>query len=277
MKPSLSLFPDLKRWAVLLLATATSLASTLSPVHAQNANDALHHISSQQTTTRSVPVVPNDTYGAGWLHRRLFGSRYRELWGTSIEVEVLDLSAYAGGLTLIRGGGMGQSKTLHLQGADGRRYVFRPVNKTILLPEIYNGSIIESIVQDIKVSSFHPAAALVVASLAEALDILHVTPKMYVMPDSPRLDSLRELYAGELGQLEERPDEKTEENPGFAGARTVAGTDRLLEHLQENSHHRVDAVAHLKVRLFDIVLGDRNRHLDQWRWARYDEGPLHLW
>ncbi|MCH8247760.1 MAG: BamA/TamA family outer membrane protein [Bacteroidetes bacterium] len=277
MMLSLSLFPSLKRWALTFLITVTSLSLTFSPVQAQTVSKEAHSNSSPATTKRRVRVVANDTYRAGWLHRFLFGSKYRDVWATPIEVEVLDLSVYAGGLTLIRGGGMGQSKTLHLRGADGRRYVFRPVNKEILLPEIFDRSIIQSVIQDLKVSAFHPAAALVAAPLSEALDILHVTPRLYVMPDAPPLDSLSEFYAGMLGQLEERPDDENEKVPGFAGAKRVAGTERLLEHLQESSYHRVDATAVLKVRLFDILLGDRDRHFDQWRWARYDEGPLHIW
>lgn len=277
MTLSLSLFQNVNRWALTILITATSLSLTVSLAQAQILSKEAHSNSSPPTTKPRVRVVANDTYRAGWLHRFLFGSKYRNVWATPIDVEVLDLGEYAGGLTLIRGGGMGQSKTLHLRGADGRRYVFRPVNKEILLPEIFDRSIIQAVIQDLKISAFHPAAALVVAPLSEALDILHVTPRLYVMPDVPPLDSLSEFYGGMLGQLEERPDDENEKVPGFAGAKRVAGTERLLEHLKESSYHRVDAAAVLKVRLFDILLGDRNRHFDQWRWARYDEGRLHIW
>ncbi|GMQ80793.1 MAG: hypothetical protein BMS9Abin05_0222 [Rhodothermia bacterium] len=274
MTHSISYFSILKRWGLTLLIATMSVSTAFSPAQAQIVSKEAR---STPTTTQRVRLVANDTYLAGWLHRFFYGSKYREVWATPVEVDVLDLGEYAGGLTLIRGGGMGQSKTLHLQGANGRRYVFRPVNKEILLPEMFDRSIIQSVVQDLKVSAFHPAAALIVAPLSEALDILHVTPRLYVMPDAPPLDSLSQLYAGMLGQLEERPDDETDRNPGFAGAKRVAGTDRLLEHLKESSYHRVDAAAVLKVRLFDILLGDRDRHFDQWRWARYDEGPLHIW
>lgn len=266
-----------QRWAVLLLLTATIGPLTVRPIQAQTVNQAAQPTSSPQITTPRVRVVANDTYRAGWLHRIFFGTKYREVWATPFEVDVLDLDSYAGGLTLIRGGGMGQSKTLHLQGADGRRYVFRPVNKEILLPAQFDGTIIKSVIQDLKVSSFHPAAALAAAPLSEALDILHVTPHMYVMPAVPPLDSLSNLYSDMLGQLEERPDDENELVPGFAGAKKIIGTDRLLEHLEESSLHRVDAVSLLKVRLFDIYLGDRDRHWDQWRWARFDDGLDHVW
>ena len=36
---------------------------------------------------------------AGWFHRWLLGTHYRDLWATPVEVEQLDLSRFAGGLT----------------------------------------------------------------------------------------------------------------------------------------------------------------------------------
>src|SRR2546422_5138593 len=44
---------------------------------------------------------------------RLFlGAHYRDLWGTPVEVEVLDLSRFAGGLTPTGCGGRRQTKVL---------------------------------------------------------------------------------------------------------------------------------------------------------------------
>ena len=48
-------------------------------------------------TTRAA--VAGARYRAGWFHRLLFGSHYRDLWATTVQVEVLDLSRFAGGLT----------------------------------------------------------------------------------------------------------------------------------------------------------------------------------
>ncbi len=70
----------------------------------------------------SVTVVAGD-YSAGWLKRLFFGSDYRDLWTTPIQVPYLDLHSYAGGLTPVRTGGFGQTISLHFRGADGKRYV----------------------------------------------------------------------------------------------------------------------------------------------------------
>src|SRR2546422_2689984 len=38
-------------------------------------------------------------YSAGWLHRALLGAHYRNLWATPLQVPVLDLARFGGGLT----------------------------------------------------------------------------------------------------------------------------------------------------------------------------------
>jgi len=57
-------------------------------------------------------VVAGDHYHAGWLHRLLLGTHYRDLWATPLEVDVLDLSRFAGGLTPTGCGGRRQTKVL---------------------------------------------------------------------------------------------------------------------------------------------------------------------
>src|SRR5687767_15271549 len=70
-------------------------------------------------------VVAGEKYQASGLHRALFGADYRDLWATPIEVPVLDLQRYAGGLRPVRRVGGQQTKGLAFKGADGRDYTFR--------------------------------------------------------------------------------------------------------------------------------------------------------
>src|SRR2546425_975959 len=105
-------------WAYVVLVAATGLAP--APTTGQGA---------VLPPPRTITLAAGPEYRAGWLHQVLFGRHYRDLWTTSIEVEVLDLAAFAGGLTPLRRGGGGQTRALRLAGADGRHYVFRSVNK----------------------------------------------------------------------------------------------------------------------------------------------------
>ncbi len=226
---------------------------------------------------RTVTVVAGPEYRAGWLHETLFGRHYRDLWTRPIEVEVLDLDAFAGGLTPLRRGGGAQTRSLRWSGADGREYVFRSVNKQpVWLPPDLRATIADRVVRD-QISALHPGAALVAAPLLAAAGVLHAQPHLFVLPDDPRLGEFRTEFAGVLGILEERPDEGPRGDGGFAGASEVAGTDRLLERLRGSSRHRVDSRAFLAARLLDLLLGDGDRHADQWRWARFDEGDARVW
>ena len=224
-------------------------------------------------------VVAGDHYHAGWLHRLLLGTHYRDLWATPLEVDVLDLSRFAGGLTPTGCGGRRQTKVLRLLGKDGRQYAFRSVDKdpTLALPPELRATFAKDLVQD-QISSAHPGAPLVVAPLLDAAGVLHAEPHIALLPDDSRLSGFDCVPPGfKLGMIEERPTEPPDNDVGFAGAVELAGTKKLFEHLEHSSHNRVDSRAFLAARLMDVFIGDWDRHQDQWRWARFDSGDVHWW
>jgi hypothetical protein len=213
-----------------------------------------------------VVVVAGPRYKAGPLHRLLFGPHYRSTWTTPIEVEVLDLRHYGGGLTPLKKGGGKQTKSLGFRGKDGSEYRFRSVDKdpTPTLPEDLQDSVADWIVQD-QISAAHPAGPLVVERLSEAAGIWHPHPRMFVMPDDPALGEFRKEFAGMLGILEETPDK---DSPAFAGVTELIESPDLIKKLDAGPADRVDTAAFLKARLFDDFIGDWDRHWDQWEWAK---------
>jgi hypothetical protein len=214
-------------------------------------------------------VTAGPEYKAGGIHRMLFGSGYRHLWVTPIQVEVLDLATFSGGLTPEKKGGGKQTKSLRLQGADGHEWSFRSVDKdpTPVLPEGLHNTFVDRIVQD-EISASLPANGLVVDALADAVGLLHVNRRLMVMPDDPRLDKFRQEFAGMLGTIEERPRVEPPVTPGFAGYTKLVDTDELEKLLDADPRERVDSQAFLRARLFDVLIGDYDRHRDQWDWAR---------
>ncbi len=225
--------------------------------------------------TRTLAAGPQ--YAKGALHRFFFGAHYRDLWATPVEVPVLDLETFAGGLTPVKTGGGLQTRSLRLAGRDGRTYTFRSVDKdpSAVLPIELRETIADRILKD-QISSAHPAAALVVAPLLQAAGVLHVEPRLFAMPDSARLGEFRKDFAGMLGLLEERPDDAGE-GPAFADADKIVGSEKLFERLAKDPRESVDTRAFLKARLVDIFLGDWDRHRDQWRWARLERGKSSPW
>src|SRR5690348_17674967 len=189
------------------------------------------HVAAQTGTppaAQAETVAAGVRYGAGWLHRLLLGAHYRDLWTTPLRVSVLDLGGFAGGLTPQRRGGGRETKSLRLQGANGRVYAFRSVDKdpTAALPPDLRQTFITGVVQD-QISSSHPAGALVVAPLLDAAGVLNAAPQLFVMANDPRLGTFRPEFGGMLGQLEERPPKDAEDEPEFGGARSEEHTSEL--------------------------------------------------
>lgn len=219
------------------------------------------------TTTR----VPNPAYDAGGLRSWFFGDEYRCLWTMPLDVPIIDLEHTAGGLTPIeRGGGM-QTTSLHLEGGDGHFYVLRSVDKDAQrsLPEGFRGTFIGSIAQD-QIASLHPLGAQLVPHLARAAGVLHAEPTLVIIPDSPFLGEFREGFAGLLAQFERKPDEDQSEAARFGFSENIVGTEKMFEDSRADNDERVDQRAYARARLFDMLLGDWDRHDEQWRWAEFE-------
>jgi hypothetical protein len=219
---------------------------------------------------QQVTTAANATYNkAGKIKRVIFGEHYRKEWATAVTFPVLNLDSVAGGLTPIKAGGGMQTKSLRLQGVDGKEYVLRSVNKdpSKALPPELAGTFADQVLQD-QISSSNPYAPLVVTSLADAAGILHTTPVLVMVPQSPRLGEFSKEFANTLCLFEERPSDNSKDQI-FAHADEIINTDKLFQKLLTSQDDRVDERAFLKARLFDMWIGDWDRHQDQWLWAGY--------
>src|SRR5437773_9587893 len=63
-------------------------------------------------------VVAGDHYHAGWPHRLLLGTHYRDQWATPLELAVLASSRFAGSLTPTGCGGRRPTNVLRPLGKD---------------------------------------------------------------------------------------------------------------------------------------------------------------
>jgi hypothetical protein len=256
--------------------TAWQVGRVLIFAAAVLANPAAGQTASGQVSAEVDTVVtPGAGYAAGGLHRWLFGSHYRDLWTTPVRVAVLDLHTFAGGLHPTQRGGGKQTKSLRFQGADGRQYQFRSINKdpSPLLPEPLRRTLAQRIFQD-QISAGHPAAPLVVSPILSAAGVLHSEPRLVLLPDDPALGDFRAEFGGLLGTIEERA---TDDGAGFAGASKIVDTPELFERLEKDQDEHVDARAFLSARLVDLLLGDWDRHQGQWRWARLGGSDSSPW
>ena len=222
--------------------------------------------------TGASPAVASDTrtivagkeFDRGGKWRYWFGDGYRKAWTTPVVLPVLDLSTEAGGLVPLRQVGGFQTEGLAMKGADGRGYTFRKLQKhpERVLPKEWQDSELKGIAID-QTAAAHPAATAIVGSLARAVGIRFYGSRLAVMPDDPALGEFRETFGGTVGTFDEYI------TPGYEGITEIVSSFELWTKWREGGpENRVDSRAFLKARLFDLVVGNWDRHQGQWRWAR---------
>jgi len=69
--------------------------------------------------------------------------------------------------------------------------------------------------------------------------------------------------------IEERPADGFENLASFGKPDAIVSTDDVLKNLTKDEKYAVDEKAYIRARLFDILIGDWDRHYDQWRWGEY--------
>src|SRR5689334_611236 len=222
-------------------------------------------------------VAAGPEYRASALHRFLHGTEYRSLWYTPVTVEVLDLDRFAGGLRPISKGGGFQTKSLLLAAPDGREFFFRSVDKdpSATLPPELRGTVAGSVLRD-QTSSAFPTAPSVVSRLLEAIGILQSESRLFVLPRSG-LGEFDAEFGGLMGFLEERVGGPKKAAAHWGGATEIISSDTLFARVQRGPQDQVDARALLTARLFDVLIGDWDRHAGQWFWARFGETMPRRW
>jgi hypothetical protein len=254
--------------------TALAVAAMLSAVPQSNARAQTKVI--RRIGTDSVVVVPGDIYAAGGFHRWLLGNNYRDEWTTPITVPVLDLKSFHGGLVPTKEGGGMQAKSLRFVAPDSSEFVFRQVRKTNLsLSDEYKHTIIWYIFRD-EGSASHPTGAIAAAPMLTVAGVFHPSPGLYYMPDDPLLGEFRKDFGGILGMVEEYPS-VPKKGKAFVDADKIIDSEELLDAINKDSDNQIDARDFLTARLVDLLLGDNDRHPDQWRWARLGKKDNAQW
>lgn len=225
--------------------------------------------------------TPEETEVSG-LHETLWGERYRKYYGTKVKAPTVLLDTLYGGLTPIRKGGGHQSKSLRLRHKSGKEYVMRALKKSaelylqaIAFKEQYvigdfEDTTIENIISDFYTGA-HPYAPFTIGPLSEAVGLYHTNPKLFYVPRQPALEDFNASFGDELYMIEEHVSEGHGEYVGWSVSNKIEGTMDMLTTLREDEKYDVDSELYARARLFDMLIGDWDRHTDQWRWALYTD------
>ncbi|MGK0316684.1 MAG: hypothetical protein ACI86M_002919 [Saprospiraceae bacterium] len=198
------------------------------------------------------------------------GETYRKEWSTEIDAPLLLLDEIEGGLTPVQQGGGFQTKSLRLENRDGRQWVVRSIDKDIkkIVPPALRNTFAENVMQD-GLSAAHPYGAFAIPELAEAAEIYHANPKFVWLPNQKALGNYNLDFANRLYLFEERPGGNMDGHPTYGNSKKSISTADLVDKLAKSHKHKVDQEYVLKARLFDLLVGDWDRHDDQWRWGIY--------
>ncbi|WP_316811585.1 BamA/TamA family outer membrane protein [Pedobacter heparinus] len=212
----------------------------------------------QQASKDSITIAVAPEYNSvGAFHRFWLGESYRKVWATPVKMRVIDLQKEKGGLKIVKLGGGMQTRSLRLADPTGKEWALRTVQKYPEqgMAENLRGTIAKDIAQD-QVSTNHPFASLVVPTLAAALSIPHSKPEIVYVGDDPGLGEYRKDFANAVYLIEERsPFEKETDN-----------TEKVQRKIQQNNDNKADQKLTLRARMLDFLLGDWDRHEDNWRW-----------
>lgn len=231
--------------------------------------------------TYKASVYETEEVEKSFPYRKMWGEHYRDIYGRKIEVPVLFIDTLPGNPVAISEGGGKQSRSLRIKNDDDHEYTLREVRKSALrfiqanIPtnyvlEFMDNTIAERIVQDFYTTA-HPYAPFAVNSIMEDLEIFHANPKLYYLPKQENLNIFNEDYGDKLYMLEEHVGDHNKEFFDFGNADDIISTSDLLLELRETKNIYVDEPAYIKARLADMLIGDWDRHEDQWRWAEFEE------
>ncbi|RKR15139.1 calcineurin-like phosphoesterase family protein [Maribacter vaceletii] len=237
--------------------------------------------------TSFPPLVEASIYSKEEVEKSKFytwfwGERYRDIYGQKVAAPTVNLDTLFGGLKVMRKGGGHQSKSLRLVNSKGQEYVMRALRKSA---EVYLqaaafkdqyiiGDFEDTYVQKTLLDFYtgsHPYAPFTIGTLSDAVGIYHTNPVLYYIPKQPAIKEYTDEFGDALYMIEERTDDNHGDKKSFGFANKMKSTDDLLKKLRKDEDFKIDKQAYVKVRLFDMLIGDWDRHTDQWRWAEFKD------
>jgi hypothetical protein len=215
----------------------------------------------------SITIHPNYNQ-ISKIHRKIFGKNYRQEWATAVKLPLIRISRINGGLSPERYGGGMETKSIRLSDKSGQEWVLRSVEKIPdkLVPENLRQTFALDWVDD-AYSGQHPYSALMVPPLAEAVDVPHSNPVIGALEADPALGTFSTQFAGRVVLFEERESSGASDN-----------TQKMMKETNGNYNVRLDGKEILRARMLDLLIGDWDRHEDQWRWhmVKNENGKVYI-
>ena len=214
------------------------------------------------------------------FHKWFWGERYRRYYGTQVSAPTVNLDTLFGGLTIVRKGGGHQSKSLRLVNTQGKEYVMRALKKSadaylqaMVSKEEFIIGKTEGLAPNRILTDYytgdHPYAPFTIGKLSDAVGIYHTNPVLYYIPKQNALGKYNDEFGNQLFMIEERATDGHGDQKSFGYSNKLISTSDLIKKVSSDEKYTIDIEAYVKARLFDMLIGDWDRHDDQWRWAEF--------
>lgn len=225
----------------------------------------------------SVMVTASSLYKADEIKTLIQGEQYRQAWATPIKVPVMYLDTLLGGVTILKEGGGKQTHSLKLITKDSIELTLRGVNKDPkkLIPEIAETLGLENIIVD-GISAQHPYGAILAAELADKANLLNTKPKVVFVPKQKTLKQYSDKYRNRLYLLEYETESKTNWTELDSIVNTIDTEDLQELKLKYPEKVFINKTELIRARLFDLLIGDWDRHTKQWGWAIQDTNGKYI-
>ena len=212
------------------------------------------------------------------FHKSLWGQNRRTEWATPVLVPITMLDTIYGGLKVDEIGGGNETRSLRLKSSKDKEYALRSIRKSRkdVVPPGSENTFVEDIIDD-AISSSHPYGAFALPYMLEKAGIYHAEPKLIYVPRQKTLDTLNDRFGNDLYMIEQRPDGDWTEADNLGNFKEYSNTEDLIEKLLEENDHRPDQYTYIKARLFDMMIGDWDRHEDNWRWGKKESDETKIY
>lgn len=240
------------------------------------------NLSKKFAETTRTSIYSNKMTQKSIFHKFLFGQHYRNYYSLPIDAKTATLDTLFGGVKPTREGGGHQSKSLRLVDANGKEYVMRALKKStsrFLQSVVFKDQFVLNQFDDTYAEGFlfdfyttsHPYTPLAVGNLADKIGVAHTNPALYYIPKEPILESFNYNFGDELYLVEEQLTGNQKDAKSFGKPLDIISTDDVMKNMHKDEKYIIDEPAYIKARLFDMLIGDWDRHSDQWRWGEYKE------
>ena len=211
-----------------------------------------------------VTVVATNQYHSNALKRFMQGVNYRKAWEAPVVAQVFLLDSFR----IDKEGGGNQTKSLKIVDNNGILYSLRSINKDPdpLIPKAARVLHLENIVID-GISAQHPYGAVLAANLSRHVGVLNTQPKIVYVPKHKALKEYEAEYGNRLFLLEYETEGEINWTR-YENVKEIVETDDLQElKVKLGEKLTIDQQQLVRARLFDLLIGDWDRHSKQWGWV----------